>query len=126
MTIHIYMIALHRALQIFWAIGCGAAVWLSLSDSTPLALAVYNHPLNLMGVGWVFVALTGLFFKEAVCFNRGETKLLDRDRSYFASGPLAQLLTASGGTRVARSLGWIIFCVCPSQNCSTNPAGYWG
>jgi uncharacterized integral membrane protein len=76
MTIHIYMIALHRALQVFWAIGCGAALWIGLSNPTPLALAVYTHPLNLMGVGWVFVALTGLFFKEAFCFNRGETKLL--------------------------------------------------
>lgn len=75
-TIHIYMAPLHRALQLFWAVGTGAALWVSLRNAEPLAVAVYNHPPNLMAVGWVFVALTGLFFKEAFCFNRLETKFL--------------------------------------------------
>ncbi|NCJ07981.1 hypothetical protein GS597_16000 [Synechococcales cyanobacterium C] len=73
-TIHIYMAALHRALQVFWLVGCGGAIALTLLQPDPLALAVYEQPLALMGVGWVFVALTGLFFKEAFCFNRLETK----------------------------------------------------
>jgi uncharacterized integral membrane protein len=29
-----------------------------------------------LGVGFTFAALTGIFFKEAFCFNRFETKLL--------------------------------------------------
>jgi uncharacterized integral membrane protein len=75
-TIHIYMALLHRLLQIFWAIGSIATVALALSSSEPLALTVYNHPVTLFGVGFTFVALTGIYFKEAFCFNRLETKVL--------------------------------------------------
>ncbi|MBE9036716.1 DUF2301 domain-containing membrane protein [aff. Roholtiella sp. LEGE 12411] len=75
-TIHIYMASLHRLLQIFWAIGSIAAVAFALSSSEPLALTVYNHPVTLFGVGFTFVALTGIYFKEAFCFNRLETKVL--------------------------------------------------
>jgi uncharacterized integral membrane protein len=75
-TIHIYMALLHRLLQIFWAIGSIAAVAFALSSSEPLALTVYNHPVTLFGVGFTFVALTGIYFKEAFCFNRLETKVL--------------------------------------------------
>ena len=75
-TIHIYMILLHRALQLFWGIGGIAALVLTLQSNEPLALAVYNHPSVLWGVGFTFVALTGIYFKEAFCFNRLETKFL--------------------------------------------------
>ncbi|YAF96548.1 MAG: DUF2301 domain-containing membrane protein [Nodularia sp. CChRGM 3473] len=76
LTIHIYMALLHRLLQVFWAIGSIAALVLALSSSEPLAIAVYNQPLTLFGVGFIFVALTGIYFKEAFCFNRLETKVL--------------------------------------------------
>ncbi len=75
-TIHIYMIALHRALQAFWAIGGAAALFVALQSSEPLALAVYEHPATLWGIGFTFAALNGIFFKEAFCFNRLETKFL--------------------------------------------------
>lgn len=75
-TIHIYLAPLHRILQIFWAIGTLAAVVLAISSSEPLALTVYNHPPALFGVGFIFAALTGIYFKEAFCFNRLETKIL--------------------------------------------------
>ncbi len=75
-TIHIYLAVLHRILQVFWAIGSIAAVALAFSRSEPLALTVYNHPAALFGVGFIFVALTGIYFKEAFCFNRLETKVL--------------------------------------------------
>ena len=41
-----------------------------------MALFIYNHPLSLLGIGFIFAALTGIYFKEAFCFNRLETKLL--------------------------------------------------
>ncbi|NDJ24636.1 hypothetical protein GS682_23925 [Nostoc sp. B(2019)] len=75
-TIHIYMASLHRLLQIFWAIGSISAIAFALSSSEPLAVTVYNHPVTLFGVGFTFVALTGIYFKEAFCFNRLETKVL--------------------------------------------------
>jgi uncharacterized integral membrane protein len=76
LTIHIYMALLHRVLQVFWAIGSITSVVLALSSSTPLAVTVYNQPIALFGVGFIFAALTGIYFKEAFCFNRLETKVL--------------------------------------------------
>jgi uncharacterized integral membrane protein len=75
-TIHIYLAVLHRVLQVFWVIGTLATVTLALASSEPLALTVYNHPVALFGVGFIFAALTGIYFKEAFCFNRLETKIL--------------------------------------------------
>ena len=75
-TIHIYMAWLHRLLQIFWGMGSIAALWFGLQDPQPLALTVYNQPLALVGIGFTFAALTGIFFKESFCFNRFETKFL--------------------------------------------------
>jgi uncharacterized integral membrane protein len=75
-TIHIYLAPLHRLLQIFWGIGGIAATVLALSSSEPLALFVYNHPTAIFGIGFTFAALTGIYFKEAFCFNRLETKFL--------------------------------------------------
>ncbi|MBD2744011.1 DUF2301 domain-containing membrane protein [Coleofasciculus sp. FACHB-1120] len=76
LTIHIYLEPLHRLLQAFWAIGVLSATVLALQSSEPLALFVYNHPATLFGVGFTFAALTGIYFKEAFCFNRLETKVL--------------------------------------------------
>jgi uncharacterized integral membrane protein len=74
--IHIYMVALHRVLQGFWLIGTGSAIAIAFSTNEPLALYVYNHPITLLGIGFTFAALTGIYFKEAFCFNRTETKVL--------------------------------------------------
>ena len=76
-TIHIYMRALHRALQVLWGIGTLSAIALAVSSlPNPLALAAYQNPLMLLGIGFTFASLTGLFIKEAFCFNRLETKVL--------------------------------------------------
>ena len=75
-TIHIYMVELHRLLQIFWVVGSGAAIAIAASTSEPLVMTIYNQPLTILGVGFTFAALTGIYFKEAFCFNRLETKLL--------------------------------------------------
>ena len=75
-TIHIYFELLHRVLQVFWAIGAIASVVVALYFPEPLAIAVYEHPVALIGVGFNFAALTGIFFKETFCFGRFETKFL--------------------------------------------------
>jgi len=74
--IHIYVRPLHRALQLFWAIGGFTSLLIALRISTPLALTAYQQPLTILGIGFTFAALTGIFFKEAFCFNRLETKFL--------------------------------------------------
>jgi uncharacterized integral membrane protein len=74
--IHIYMRPLHWALQVFWAIGGCVSLLVALSSPQPLLLTLYQQPLWILGVGFTFAALTGIFFKEAFCFDRLETKLL--------------------------------------------------
>lgn len=76
LTIHIYMVLLHRVLQVFWLIGSIAAFIFAHADSQPFALTIYSQPLTLLGVGFTFAALTGIYFKEAFCFDRLETKIL--------------------------------------------------
>ena len=70
------MRALHRTLQVFWLIGGIASLAIALLYPTPLALTAYEQPLTIFGIGFTFAALTGIFFKEAFCFNRFETKFL--------------------------------------------------
>jgi uncharacterized integral membrane protein len=74
--IHIYMVILHRTLQAFWAIGSVSAIICSLYYQQPIGSIVYEQPLTILGIGFTFAALTGIFFKEAFCFNRLETKIL--------------------------------------------------
>ncbi len=74
--IHIYMVQLHRILQVFWGIGSISAIVVAFSSNEPLAVTVYHQPLTIFGIGFTFAALTGIYFKEAFCFNRLETKFL--------------------------------------------------
>jgi uncharacterized integral membrane protein len=74
--IHIYMVVLHRALQAFLAIGSVSAMIFAVYYQQPIGSIVYQHPLTILGIGFTFAALTGIFFKEAFCFNRFETKIL--------------------------------------------------
>ena len=91
-TIHIYMVALHRVLQAFWLIGSICAIVVAIQANEPLALYVYNHPLTLLGIGFTFAALTGIYFKEAFCFNRLETKVLTPVVPFLLLGHLTGLL----------------------------------
>ncbi|MEH2025537.1 DUF2301 domain-containing membrane protein [Nostoc sp.] len=95
-TIHIYMASLHRTLQIFWAIGTITSVILAITSSEPLVLTVYNQPITLFGVGFIFVALTGIYFKEAFCFNRLETKVLTPIVPLLLLGHLVGILPTQG------------------------------
>ena len=74
--IHIYFKVLHRLLQLFWLIGSIAAVVFAVYSAEPLAVFIYQQPFSILGVGFIFAALTGIFFKEGFCFGRLETKLL--------------------------------------------------
>jgi uncharacterized integral membrane protein len=91
--IHIYMVVLHRALQAFWAIGCVSAIGLSLYYQQPIGSIVYEQPLTILGIGFTFAALTGIFFKEAFCFNRFETKILTFLVPLLLLGHLTNLLS---------------------------------
>lgn len=94
-TIHIYLELLHRVLQIFWALGAIASVGVALYFPKPLAIAAYEHPIALIGVGFSFAALTGIFFKETFCFNRFETKFLVPLVPVLILGHLVNFLTVA-------------------------------
>ncbi len=76
LKIHIYLRSLHRALQAFWLVGGVASLAIAHFSPDPFALTVFQNPATLWGVGFSFAALTGIYFKEAFCFNRFETKVL--------------------------------------------------
>ncbi|MBR8830653.1 MAG: hypothetical protein N5P05_000847 [Chroococcopsis gigantea SAG 12.99] len=76
LTIHIYLVSLHRLLQLFWIIGTVSAIIFIFSNPAPLGVLVYENPLTLLGIGFTFAALTGIYFKEAFCFDRLPTKVL--------------------------------------------------
>jgi uncharacterized integral membrane protein len=99
--IHIYMKVLHQALQIFWAIGCGSAIIcaaIAIQHQEPSALFIYQHPITILGIGFTFAALTGIFFKEAFCFNRLETKFLVAIAPTLLLGHLVGILSTQAET----------------------------
>lgn len=109
-TIHIYLASLHRILQVFWAIGGVASLVLALQYSAPLALTVYQQPFALVGVGFSFAALTGIYFKEAFCFDRFETKLLTPLVPILLLGHLFGVLPVNG-EQVLLGLWAVLFIV---------------
>ncbi len=106
LKIHIYLSVLHRVLQICWGIGCAASLLWGVYSDQALAQTVYGQPLALLSVGFTFVALNGIFFKEAFCFNRIEAKLLTLVVPSLLLGHLIGILPA--GWESGLLLGWAI------------------
>ncbi len=71
--IHIYLSPLHRALQLFWLLGClGWGVLLVLSGPSQALATLQGQPLWILAIGPLFAALAGIGFKEFFCFRRPE------------------------------------------------------
>lgn len=71
--IHIYLRALHRALQLFWFVGCiGWGMLLISAGPTHALITVADQPLWILAIGPLFAALAGIGFKEFFCFQRPE------------------------------------------------------
>ncbi len=71
--IHIYLRPLHRALQIFWALGSIGLIVLGINVGTDKILSsLGTDHLAIILIGPLFAALTGLGFKEFFCFRRLE------------------------------------------------------
>ncbi len=75
-TIHIYLQILRSLLRVSWMIGLIFTLVFLVISHYNLVAYVANHPLCLLGIGFVFVSLNGIFVKEAFCFNRLESKIL--------------------------------------------------
>uniref|UniRef100_A0A7S3EB53 Uncharacterized protein n=1 Tax=Rhodosorus marinus TaxID=101924 RepID=A0A7S3EB53_9RHOD len=70
--IHIYMKPMHNLLKALWGVGTAGAVAALFLTGEGLAFGTYDQTLWMLATGWTFVAMTGLFFKEGICFNRQE------------------------------------------------------
>lgn len=72
-TIHIYLRPLHRALQLFWLLGCMGWLGLIALNGPGQALArIADQPLWILAIGPLFAAMAGIGFKEFFCFRRVE------------------------------------------------------
>ncbi|KAK1572416.1 hypothetical protein Q3G72_032411 [Acer saccharum] len=78
--IHIYVTELKRTLQAFWALGVVGSLAtyaaLALPAGESLVQYVINNPTSVWFVGPLFAALTGLVFKEGLCYGKLEAGLL--------------------------------------------------
>jgi uncharacterized integral membrane protein len=71
--IHIYLRPLHRALQLFWLLGClGLLVLAVVVGPDRMALTVATDARWIWAIGPLFAALAGIGFKEFFCFRRPE------------------------------------------------------
>jgi uncharacterized integral membrane protein len=71
--IHIYLVPLHRALQLFWLVGCTGLMALAVTAGPGgMAAALRSDPRWIWAIGPLFAALAGIGFKEFFCFRRPE------------------------------------------------------
>ncbi|XP_031097727.1 uncharacterized protein LOC116001910 [Ipomoea triloba] len=78
--IHIYVTEIKRTLQAFWAIGVfgSLATYSALAQPAGSSLVQYviENPTAVWFVGPLFAALTGLVFKEGLCYGKLEAGIL--------------------------------------------------
>nr|GME18964.1 F3H9.20 protein [Ipomoea batatas] len=78
--IHIYVTEIKRTLQAFWAIGVfgSLATYAALAQPAGSSLVQYvvENPTAVWFVGPLFAALTGLVFKEGLCYGKLEAGIL--------------------------------------------------
>jgi uncharacterized integral membrane protein len=71
--IHIYLRPLHRALQMFWLLGCLGLAGLAIAAGPGAMAAVAAADGRwIWAIGPFFAALAGVGFKEFFCFRRPE------------------------------------------------------
>ncbi|CAK7335595.1 unnamed protein product [Dovyalis caffra] len=78
--IHIYVTEIKRSLQAFWALGVigSLATYATLAQPAGENMIQYvvNNPTATWFVGPLFAALTGLVFKEGLCYGKLEAGIL--------------------------------------------------
>uniref|UniRef100_A0A061QX12 Integral membrane protein n=1 Tax=Tetraselmis sp. GSL018 TaxID=582737 RepID=A0A061QX12_9CHLO len=70
--IHVYVAPLKRFLQLLWAFGATGTVAIMATQEEPAAQYVFQHPMSVLAVGPVFAAVSGLAFKEGLCYGKPE------------------------------------------------------
>lgn len=78
--IHIYVTEIKRTLQALWALGVfgSLATYMTLAQPAGQTLIQYvtDNPIAVWFVGPLFAALTGLVFKEGLCYGKLEAGIL--------------------------------------------------
>lgn len=70
--IHMYVTQLKWLLQAFYGLGVAGGAYLVATNADPLPAHVAAHPAAVWLVGPAFAALTGVTFKEGVCYGKAE------------------------------------------------------
>ncbi|XP_042438711.1 uncharacterized protein LOC122024214 [Zingiber officinale] len=80
LLIHIYVTPIKRFLQLLWMLGVCGSLGAYLTAAKPLNESlidyVINNPTAVWFVGPLFAALTGLVFKEGLCYGKLEAGIL--------------------------------------------------
>ncbi|KAG6479021.1 hypothetical protein ZIOFF_062471 [Zingiber officinale] len=80
LLIHIYVTPIKRFLQLLWMLGVCGSLGAYLTVAKPLNESlidyVINNPTAVWFVGPLFAALTGLVFKEGLCYGKLEAGIL--------------------------------------------------
>ncbi|KAJ0560216.1 hypothetical protein HanHA300_Chr06g0209011 [Helianthus annuus] len=76
--IHIYVTEIKRTLQALWVLGVvgSVAAKVCLAHDESLVQYVVDNPVAVWFVGPLFAALTGLVFKEGLCYGKLEAGIL--------------------------------------------------
>lgn len=80
LLIHIYVTPIKRALQLMWASGVLGSIVVAWNLAAPVDEGLVNYVLQnswaIWLVGPLFAALTGLVFKEGLCYGKLEAGIL--------------------------------------------------
>ncbi|XP_058102893.1 uncharacterized protein LOC131246614 [Magnolia sinica] len=80
LLIHIYVTPIKRTLQALWALGVvgSLATYLNLAQPVGESLTQYvvDNPIAVWFIGPLFASLTGLVFKEGLCYGKLEAGVL--------------------------------------------------
>ncbi|EIE22348.1 hypothetical protein COCSUDRAFT_33484 [Coccomyxa subellipsoidea C-169] len=74
--IHIYVAPLKRFIQLLWASGVIGSLSIMASQPQPVTDFVASNPGAVWAVGPFFAAVTGVAFKEGVCYGKPECAVL--------------------------------------------------
>ena len=91
-------------MQALWVPGCAGSVGIALTTHEQVPQYVATHPAAVWLVGPMFAALTGVAFKEGMCYGKPECAALFFLIPVTLLGHLSGVIGRGGRERVARDL----------------------
>lgn len=110
--IHIYVTPLKRFLQLLWLTGVFGGAYLFFSQAQPtdtsLVTLVSQQPSSVWLIGPLFASLTGVCFKEGVCYGKGEAFLLTAIIPIWLLGQLSTFIPQQGEQGLAVLVAFLL------------------